>query len=272
MPERKDMEQKEKPASRASVESFVPMPLTFGSLFAGIGGLDLGFERAGMICKWQVEIDQYARRILAKHWPNVRRWDDVRTWTQPDTEYVDVIAGGFPCQDISNAGKQAGIKGERSGLFFELMRVVRQVGPRFIILENVSALLHRGMDSVLSELAESGFDAEWACIPASFVGAPHKRERVFIVAYATGKRFNPLWDEARKPTQAIASQQVRRTWGSDFRRGDSGRLRLCSNSFDERMGDGFPSGVDRSRLRGLGNAVVPQVAEWIGRQLVAAAS
>uniref|UniRef100_UPI0035617122 DNA cytosine methyltransferase n=1 Tax=Stieleria sp. TaxID=2795976 RepID=UPI0035617122 len=96
------------------------MTLTFGSLFAGIGGIDLGFERAGMTCKWQVEIDDYARRVLAKHWPDVRRHDDVRTWPQPDTERVDVIAGGFPCQDISYAGKGAGLAGERSGLFFEL--------------------------------------------------------------------------------------------------------------------------------------------------------
>ena len=93
----------------------VAAPLTFGSLFAGIGGLDLGFERAGMECKWQVEINEYAQRILANHWPDVRRHDDVRTWPQEDTEYVDIIAGGFPCQDISNAGQRAGIDGERSG-------------------------------------------------------------------------------------------------------------------------------------------------------------
>ena len=113
------------------------MPLTFGSLFAGIGGFDLGFERAGMVCKWQVEIDDYANRVLAKHWPDMRRWPDVRTWPQPDTERVDVICGGFPCQDISYAGQGAGLDGDRSGLFFEAVRVVRELRPRVVVLENV---------------------------------------------------------------------------------------------------------------------------------------
>ncbi|MFN7609743.1 MAG: DNA cytosine methyltransferase, partial [bacterium] len=140
------------------------MPVTFGSLFAGIGGLDLGFERAGMVCKWQVEVDEYAQRVLAKHWPTVRRWDDVRTWPQPDTEYVDCIVGGFPCQDISYAGKGAGLQGERSGLFFEVCRIVREMGPRFIVLENVAALLTRGLGDVLVSLASLGYAAEWHCI------------------------------------------------------------------------------------------------------------
>ena len=91
-------------------------PLTFGSLFAGIGGLDLGLECAGMVCKWQVEIDEYCRKVLAKHWPTIERWADVRSWPQPETERVDLICGGFPCQDISYAGRGAGIEGERSGL------------------------------------------------------------------------------------------------------------------------------------------------------------
>lgn len=99
--------------------------LTFGSLFAGIGGLDLGFERAGLVCKWQVEIDDYATRILSKHWPSVPKWNDVKTWPQPSTERVDVICGGFPCQDVSHAGKRGGLKARRSGLFYEMMRVLR---------------------------------------------------------------------------------------------------------------------------------------------------
>jgi len=156
--------------------------LTFGSLFAGIGGIDLGFERAGLECKWQVEIDDYATRVLAKHWPNVRRHNDVRTWPQPDTERVDVIAGGFPCQDIRYAGKGAGLAGARSGLFYEAMRIVREVGPRFVVLENVAALLTRGLDQVLGTLASLGYDCEWDCVPASSFGAPHYRNRIFIVA------------------------------------------------------------------------------------------
>ena len=158
--------------------------ITFGSLFAGIGGFDLGFERAGMQCKWQVEIDDYANKVLAKHWPKVHRERDIRQCGKHNLEYCDVICGGFPCQDISYAGRGAGLAGERSGLFFEAVRVVRELQPRFVVLENVAALLTRGMDRVLGTLAEIGYDAEWNCIPAAYVGAPHIRDRVFILANA----------------------------------------------------------------------------------------
>jgi DNA (cytosine-5)-methyltransferase 1 len=117
--------------------------VTFGSLFAGIGGMDLGLERAGMECKWQVEINPFCQKVLAKHWPNVRRYGDITAVEQ--LEYVDVIAGGFPCQDISYAGAGAGIDGERSGLWSEMLRIIRIVRPRFVIVENVAALLTRGM-------------------------------------------------------------------------------------------------------------------------------
>ena len=180
--------------------------MTFGSLFAGVGGFDLGFERAGMVCKWQVEIDDYATLVLEKHWPDVRRWRDITTFP-PDTEgsgattiqqsrqlqgtelvsnqwSVDVICGGFPCQDISYAGRGAGLEGERSGLFFEAVRVVRQLRPRYVVLENVAALLTRGLDRVHGELAEIGYSSESHCIPAAAVGAPHIRDRVFIIGTA----------------------------------------------------------------------------------------
>jgi len=133
--------------------------MTFGSLFAGIGGFDLGFERAGMVCKWQVEIDDYANRVLAQHWPDVARYRDIRDCGAHNLESVDVICGGFPCQDISYAGRGAGLEGERSGLFFEAVRVVRELRPRIVVLENVAALLTRGLDVVLGTLAEVGFDA-----------------------------------------------------------------------------------------------------------------
>ena len=159
--------------------------LTFGSLFAGIGGFDLGFERAGMRCRWQVEIDKYANRVLEKHWPRVARWDDITTFPPAFGDWsVDVICGGFPCQDISYAGLGAGLDGERSGLFFEAIRVVQQLRPRIVVMENVAALLTRGLDRVLGTLAEIGYDAEWHCIPAASVGAPHIRNRAFIVAYS----------------------------------------------------------------------------------------
>ena len=160
--------------------------LSVGSLFAGIGGLELGLERCGMGVRWQVEIDPWCRQVLAKHWPDVERHDDIKTWPKPDTERVDVICGGFPCQDISTAGKGAGLAGARSGLFYEAMRVVRDLEPRYILLENVSALLVRGMDSVLGELAQVGMDAVWHCVTAASVGAPHRRDRVFIIGYRPG--------------------------------------------------------------------------------------
>ena len=138
------------------------------------------------------EIEPYARRVLAKHWPGVPCYEDVRTLTadrlRADGISVDVICGGFPCQDISTAGKGAGIGGERSGLWKEYARIVGELRPRFVIVENVSALLSRGLDVVLGDLAALGFDAEWHCIPASSVGAPHRRDRIWIVADATGER------------------------------------------------------------------------------------
>jgi DNA (cytosine-5)-methyltransferase 1 len=266
--------------------------LTFGSLFAGIGGIDLGFERAGLQCKWQVEIDAYAQKVLAKHWPNVRRHDDVRTWPQPDTERVDIIAGGFPCQDISYAGKGAGLAGERSGLFYEAMRIVSDMGPRIIVLENVAALLTRGLGDVLGTLASLGYDAEWHCIPAAAVGAPHIRDRVFIFAYTRHRAFFEREWGSRREQQPKASkrselrsngkvQQVADTnsKGLAKRQGEnaSGTRQVCGSKPSRsdwwqsepdvgRVANGIPARVDR--LRGLGNAVVPQVAEWIGHQIV----
>jgi DNA (cytosine-5)-methyltransferase 1 len=248
--------------------------ITFGSLFAGIGGIDLGFERSGMACKWQVEIDPYAQRVLAKHWPDVRRHDDVRTWPQPDTERVDVIAGGFPCQDISYAGKGAGLAGERSGLFYEVARIVREMGPRVVVLENVAALLTRGMGDVLGTLASLGYDAEWHCIPAAAVGAPHRRDRVFVVSYSQGKRLGErrAWrasglSSRKKDSSKLAdaaSHKGRKLHGNSQ---GHGRNWIAEPAVG-RVADGIPNRVDR--LRGLGNAVVPQVAEFVGRMVVEA--
>ena len=263
--------------------------ITFGSLFAGIGGIDLGFERAGMACKWQVEIDPYAQRVLAKHWPDVRRHDDVKTWPQPDTERVDVIAGGFPCQDISYAGKGAGLAGERSGLFYEVARIVREMGPRVVVLENVAALLTRGMGDVLGTLASLGYDAEWHCIPAAAVGAPHIRDRVFVVSYSQGKRFR---EGRTRRTSGFGSREKDSANVADAESGDAIDPKRCGKRSGtsgaeigsgllskpgrcdwwstepavRRVADGIPNRVDR--LRGLGNAVVPQVAEFFGRMVV----
>jgi DNA (cytosine-5)-methyltransferase 1 len=161
------------------------------SLFAGIGGFDLGLERTGgfetvAFC----EIDKFCHRILRKHWPEVPIYGDVQQLTAErlttDGIVVDCIAGGFPCQDISKAGRGAGIAGERSGLWSEFARLIRELQPLYVIVENVSALLGRGLGVVLGDLAALGYDAEWHCIPAGSVGAPHIRDRLWIVAYPNG--------------------------------------------------------------------------------------
>jgi DNA (cytosine-5)-methyltransferase 1 len=150
-------------------------------LFSGIGGFSLGLERAGMRTVAFCEINPHGRAVLAKHWPGVPCYDDITKREFREGE-ADVICGGFPCQDISAAGNRAGLAGERSGLWRELLRAIRVVRPIYAIVENVAALLNRGMGTVLGDLAEIGQDAEWNCIPARAVGAPHIRDRVWIVA------------------------------------------------------------------------------------------
>jgi DNA (cytosine-5)-methyltransferase 1 len=232
--------------------------LTFGSLFAGIGGFDLGFERAGFECRWQVEIDQYATKILEKHWPQVHRKRDIRKCSFRNLERVDIIAGGFSCQDISYAGLGAGLDGERSGLFFEAIRLVRELQPRAVVLENVAALLARGLDRVLGTLAEIGYNAEWHCIPAAAVGAPHIRDRVFVLAYSEdGRNVRRNW--SLEPTQEkLRKHRTSQSDGSwKWWEPESGILRVAY---------GIPSRVDQ--LRCLGNAIVPQVAEVIARMVL----
>jgi DNA (cytosine-5)-methyltransferase 1 len=247
----------------------VAAPLTFGSLFAGIGGFDLGFERAGMVCKWQVEINDYAQKVLAKHWPKVHREADIKTVGKHNLEYVDVICGGFPCQDISYAGRGAGLDGERSGLFFEAIRVVRELQPRVVVLENVSALLTRGLDQVLGTLASLGYDAEWHCIPAAYVGAPHIRDRVFVLAYMRSVRRNSFCKIFKKmSTSCFLSRDEWIKESTDIHISDGSicRTRRMPNANVFGVADGISNWVDR--LKGLGNAVVPQVAELVGGWVV----
>jgi len=164
-------------------------PLTIGSLFSGIGGLDLGIERglasAGVAAEtiWQVEESDFCRRILSRHWPNAERYTDVRTVTESSVRPVDILVGGFPCQDISTAGKGAGLAGEKSGLFFEMARIVGEIRPRIVCFENVPAITSRGLDTVLGTMASLGYDARWGGLRASEVGAPHRRERWFCVCW-----------------------------------------------------------------------------------------
>jgi len=218
-----------------------------GSLFSGIGGLDLGLERAGMTIAWQVEIDEFCRKVLAKHWPDVPKYGDIRELTGHELESVDLIAAGFPCQPVSIAGRRLAQADER-WLWPECARIIRVVRPRWVLLENVPGLLVRGMGDVLGDLAEMGFDAEWGCIPAAAFGAPHLRYRVFIVAYTHGAGL----EGAR-----VLSHPA---WRSRYWTENQPPVR--------RVDDGVPAGVVRQQLTALGNAVVPQVAQWIGERIL----
>lgn len=247
--------------------------VTFGSLFAGIGGFDLGFERSGMACKWQVEINPFCQKVLAKHWPDARRHDDVKTFPPTNSEgwRVDVICGGFPCQDISSANfRGKGIEGARSGLWSEYIRIVRAVQPRYVVIENVAAITFRGLDRVLGDLAKSGFDAEWQTISAQMLGAPHGRERIFIVAYAPGERSNADEVFQGSPFEWASEKQSSRlrVWPGKSQPSPSlpDRIRWVPNGELLRVVDGIPDQLDR--YHSLGNAVVPQVAEWIGRRIM----
>jgi DNA (cytosine-5)-methyltransferase 1 len=321
--------------------------LTVGSLFAGIGGFDLGFERCGMRTIWQVEQNEFCRAVLARHFPDARRYDDVCTVGSHNLAPVDLICGGFPCQDISLAGKGGGIDGARSGLWAEYARIIGELGPRWVVVENVSAITSRGLDRVLRDLAALGYDAEWDCIPASALGAPHRRDRFWLVAYPDGERGGPaalgvggggdppvagddgaagiMADPARHAeagaeTQPGAERQRAREGGQRSsaagvadpegqperaglrpsgpggergrRPGDGGGEGGTRDVPDPdrrsraggaespgsgawwavepdvgRVADGVPARVDR--LSALGNALVPQIAEWIGARILA---
>jgi DNA (cytosine-5)-methyltransferase 1 len=225
-----------------------------------------------MECAWQVEIDEAATEVLSQHWPNVRRHGDIRTF---EPTRCDIIAGGFPCQDISKAGKCEGLAGARSGLWSEYLRIIREVRPRFIIVENVTALLVWGIDRVLGDLAESGYDAEWECIPAAAIGAAHLRDRVFIVAYAMCESAKV--EECRRANggrwiagalePAVLSQRN----GSSGAEGSStcdllARWETVHGS--DQPERGMVAVVDGVSDRLVGNAVMPQIGEWIGRKIL----
>lgn len=242
------------------------MSLNVLSLFAGIGGIELGLERAGMATVGQVELDPYCRQVLARHWPEVPRHDDVRTaadwWLSENRPAVDVVCGGFPCQPFSHAGLRQGTGDERWGWPW-MADVVRSVRPRYVVVENVAALLadRDAFGWLLADLADLGLDATWDVLRASDFAAPHRRERLYLVAHP------PVGDEPRQG--ATAGQAPR--WNQP---GGSGLLpqqgaRWLPEPAVDRVADGLPNWMVSPALHALGNAVVPAVAEHIGRLIVA---
>lgn len=313
--------------------------MNVGSLFAGIGGFDLGLERAGMRTVWQVEQSEFCRAVLQRHFPHAERYEDVRYVGTHNLQPVDVVCGGFPCQPVSVAGRKRGQDDER-WLWPEFARIIRELRPRYVVVENVPGLLNRGMADVLGDLAACGYDAEWDCLPAAAFGAPHLRDRVWLLAYPDGDRRDPPGEsEAGDEGEALASARApSELGGAGGRRSDSGprgrggapvadsnrasenalppsgrsrtpaserggegramedaagagrrepwsffpddangagALRVAGGSGGwevepdvGRVADGFSARVDGPRLTALGNALVPQVAEWIGRRIL----
>ena len=191
------------------------MTFTVGSLFAGIGGFDLAARRVGWRTAWYSEIEPYACRVMQKHFPDAVNLGDIRHISHPPA--VDVLCGGFPCQDISTAGKGAGITGARSGLWKEYARIIEEVRPQYVVIENVSALLTRGLDVVLYDLAALGYDAEWHAIPAAYVGAPHRRDRIWIMAYPNGQRYDARGSHSSKSSNGIPDLNGHRTFSTTGR-------------------------------------------------------
>ena len=320
--------------------------ITIGSLFSGIGGFELGLERAipGSRTIWQVEQDAFCQKVLQKHWPDAKIYDDVVVVGVSNLEPVDVLCGGFPCQGISNAGKKEGLEDERSGLWWEMLRIIGELQPRVVVLENVAALFVRGISDVLGSLASIGYDSEWTIVSAAECGAPHRRDRVFIVAYpmcnrrnqrkrqsktiqpfgnprlqreedsqssmsesihsgyeattntseercgqTSNRRIDPETDISRRAAgvQQRRSQKSTNTNKTSSQRNGS-NLGMASKwtSIDNavyqtgfgywrtpspqpticRTHDGFPNRLDQ--LRALGNAIVPQCSEWVGRRIM----
>lgn len=318
-------------ASHASGRGVI-IVLKLLDLFSGIGGFSLGLERTGgfetvAFC----EIEDYPRKVLAKNWPEVPIYGDIRELTadtlRADGIRIDAICGGFPCQDISTAGKGTGIEGKRSGLWSEYARLIGELRPQVVFVENVAALLGRGLDKVLGDLAEIGYDAEWHCIRASACGAWHHRDRLWIVAYATSERCGEAGQHSQQSEEwpASSGEILADTDSSSAKRGSlssgvysqysipnsASRLHefltyalrgrqsrpwlheasLSSEKHEDwkatefingcfapiwetepglgRVVDGVSGKMDRHRLKALGNAVVPQIPELLGRAYLA---
>lgn len=241
------------------------------SAFSGIGGIELGLERAGMTTVGQIEIDPWCRDVLKKHWPTVPQHDNVITapawWASTERPETHVVCAGFPCQPFSDSGFKLGINDER-WMWPATENLIRAVRPRYVLLENVAALVRdsRAFGTVLAGLHSLGFDAEWATLRASDFGAPHNRQRVYVVAYPEGEH-GIAWDRMGESGERRASFTVGGLSGLDIHsRRQRARDWLASEPRVDRLADGIPRQVDR--LRGAGNAVVPPVIEHIGREII----
>lgn len=242
-------------------------PLRVLDLFSGIGAFSLGLERSGAgtpvaFC----DADPYCRQVLARHWPNIPCFDDIRTLAAADLKArgikVNAICGGFPCQDISYAGPGAGLRGNRSGLWSEFARLIGELEPDYVLVENVAALLDRGLGDVLGTLSDLGFDAEWSTVSACSLGATHMRRRVFIVAYANGVNGR----------QGIRNSTPQCDWTVPPVSGFTG-ARACAQARVEdpselyRGADDVACGMDRNHA--VGNSIYWPIPELIGRAVIA---
>jgi DNA (cytosine-5)-methyltransferase 1 len=239
--------------------------LTFGSLFSGVGGLDYGFERAGLQCKWQCEINDFRNRVLERHWPGLPRWRDICDF-QPGPEHaVDIIAGGFPCKQTSTGaavhGKRKGLAGRHSGLWYEMLRVVRIVRPRIVVVENVGgAAVYQ--NEITSGLAAAGYVVpdEPISLSSEMFGAPYLRRRLFWIADFDGAGL-----EIARQAKSFAAERV-------TRRTTDGNNWLATLAGIRGMDDGISGGIyRRERIEGCGDSVSPIVAQWIGERILAAA-
>jgi len=252
-------------------------------LFSGVGGFSHGLERTGGFATIGFcEIGEFQRRVLAKHWPDVPCHDDINTFPFR-IGMADVVTAGFPCQDLSFAGQGSGLAGARSGLWWKVRRALRVVRPRIALLENVAALLNRGMGTVLGSLAAIGYDAEWHCIPAAAVGAPHERDRVWIIASDAdrdSKSFGAVNAEMAPPQEPCNAEEARRA-NAEGRSGSSEQnwKPFLAPTDVERGARNWPPEPEMVRVvhgvsaevdavGALGNSIVPEIPYRIGRAIL----
>jgi len=260
----------------------VELDMRIGSLFSGIGGLELGLEMAGLgETVWQVEREPFCRIVLAKHWPHTERFDDVCSVGSANLAAVDLICGGFPCQDVSSSGPRIGLAGSRSGLWREYARIVRELRPAWCVVENVTSGATQWVDAVVGELGALGY----ACLPcpvsASDVGAHHRRERIFVVAHHVDES-DAIQPAARQGLSWLApdADNARRERPGPSEQ-EQGRQRFARHAgwspqpglvpLVHGLSGGMAGRRRRARIRALGNAVMPQCAEvvgWVIRELI----